>query len=513
MSHGALSPVAARLELVGVSRRFGSTIALSDVNLRVLSGEIHALVGENGAGKSTLMKILSGAEQPDSGQMTIDGSPYAPSGPAEGRRRGVVMIYQELAQALDLNVAENIFLGAEVHRCGWLRRAEMYRSASKALESLGHGEIDPCMPIHRLAPAARQIVEIARAIALGCRVLILDEPTSSLGRGDSDRLFEVLRSLRDQGLSIIYISHFLEEVCRLSDHLTVIRDGQVIGTRRTREVNEVEISAMMVGRQLECTHARQSRHRGEEVLIVRDLVGPRSRPAGASLVLHRREVLGLAGLVGTGRTELIRCIFGLDAVKSGAICVAGLDGWREPHARWRQGVGMVSEDRKAEGLATSLSLVENITLPGMCRRGFGWISPAALARESQYLVDQLSLKCRSVHDRVSRLSGGNQQKVAIARLLHARADVFLLDEPTRGIDVGSKAAIYRIIDQLASGDMYPGRPPAAVLIVSSYLPELLTVCDRIAVMNRGRICAVHDARSTTEHAIMLAATAADEVAA
>jgi len=490
------------MRLAGISRRFGSTQALSDVSLQVYAGEIHAIVGENGAGKSTLMRILSGADKPDSGTMLFDGSAYAPASPVDGRHAGVVMVYQELALAPHLTVAENIFLGAEPSKFGIVDRRTRDRLAGAALARLGYSGLRPDLSVGDLSTAQQQIVEIARAVALGCRVLVLDEPTSSLGRADADRLFDLLRSLRCDGLAIIYISHFLDEVRAISDRVTVLRDGAVVASAPTDTLDDAGIVAHMVGRSVADLYPRRARKRGAALLELSGISGP-VLPRLATLSLHRGEVLGIAGLVGSGRTELLRCIFGLAPVRSGVITCGAFSGAATPAQRWDRGVGFVSEDRKREGLALDHSIEFNITLAGISRASSSfYLSPATLRNQAEGLVRLLGIKCTSGAQHISSLSGGNQQKAALARLLHAGTDVLLLDEPTRGIDVGSKAEIYGIIDRLACGDLTPWREPAAVLIVSSYLPELLGICDRIAVMNRGRITAFHDARTTTEQALM-----------
>ncbi|MBA4104678.1 MAG: sugar ABC transporter [Pirellula sp.] len=492
----------------GVRHRYGATHALSGVDLEVRGGEVHALVGENGAGKSTLMKILSGALVPDAGEMQLDGVPYRPQSPADGRAAGVAMIYQELSLAPDLSVAENISLGVEPTRGPFVRRQELRDRAMTALKEIGRPELPLDLPAGRLSVAEQQLVEIARSVAIGCRVLVLDEPTSTLPQQDVERLFALIRRLRERGLAIIYISHFLEEVKAICDRFTALRDGRTTGSGDVASTPVDRIVAMMVGRDVEELYPRTPRSAGETVLSMRELAGV-TKPESATLELRRGEVVGIAGIIGAGRTELLRAIMGLDQVAHGSVRVATLDGWQTPGVRWRQGMGLVSEDRKREGLALELTIAENITLPklsGLTPRG--WVTPAAQARASQPLVDRLGIKCRSPQQPVGALSGGNQQKVAIARLLHADVDMLLLDEPTRGIDVGSKAEICRLINELAVGDPAQGRPPKAVLIVSSYLPELMGLCDRIAVMCRGRLGAARPVEEWTEHQIMLAATGA-----
>ena len=485
-----------RLRMTGVHKRFGATVALDGVDLEVAAGEVLALVGENGAGKSTLMKVLSGAHKPDRGEMFIDGRPYQPRHPLDARRAGVAMIYQELSLARHLSVMENILLGMEPTRGPLLDRRKIRAAARDALATLGRSDISPDAPVERLSVAEQQLVEIGRAVAVGCRVLVLDEPTSSLARGDIERLFELVRRLKSQGHAIVYISHFLEEVKEISDRFTVLRDGRSVGGGPTATADVGQIITMMVGRQVEDLYPRSARAAGETVLEVTDLAGSR-KPARASLSLRRGEVLGVAGLVGAGRTELLRTLFGLQHVRSGAVRVAAYVGPGSPARRWAQGMGMVSEDRKGEGLALALTIGDNLTLSNLPIL----TSPSAQAGSSRPWIEKLGIRCRSPGQPVADLSGGNQQKVAFARLLHHDVDVLLLDEPTRGIDVGSKAEIYRAIDELAARGK-------AVLMVSSYLPELLGVCDRIAVMCRGVLGPARRVEDVTEHQIMLEATGA-----
>jgi ribose transport system ATP-binding protein len=490
------------LEMRGIAKRFGATLALNGVDLDVGSGEVLALVGENGAGKSTLMKILSGAHTADTGQMFLDGKPYTPKNPLDARRAGVSMIYQELSLAPHLTVAENIFLGVEPTRGGILKGTEIFHSAQAALKQVGLGHISPQAVVARLSVAERQLVEIARAVALGSRVLVFDEPTSSLTQPDIVRLFELVRQLKAQGHAVIYISHFLEEIKEISDRYTVLRDGKSVGSGITAEATPSEIIAEMVGRDVDELYPRSERTPGEVLLRIDDLAGVSriGRPGvrHASLELRRGEVVGIAGLVGAGRTELLRAIFGLEADTGGRIHIGTHSGSAKPQKRWAQGMGMVSEDRKTEGLAVDLGINENLTLT---RLPF-FFNPARRDADASEWAARLSVKYRDVTQPIRDLSGGNQQKVAIARLLYHGADVLLLDEPTRGIDVGSKAQIYRVIDQLAN----EGK---AILMVSSYLPELLGTCDRIAVMCRGVLGPARLVNEVDEHSIMREATGTD----
>ncbi len=488
------------LRMEGVRKRFGATVALDGVDLTVRAGEVLALVGENGAGKSTLMKVLSGAHQPDDGQMWLDGKPYRPAHPLDARNAGVSMIYQELSLARHMTVMENIVLGMEPSVGPFVKWAEVRRRAEEAMAQLGRSDIRPETPVHQLSIAEQQLVEIGRAIAVGCRVLVLDEPTSSLARNDIERLFALVQRLRPQGLGIIYISHFLEEVRTLSDRYTVLRDGRSVGTGQTAGTPDHDIIAQMVGRSVEDLYPRSVRQQGEPVLELSHLAGNR-KPTDASLTLHRGEVLGIAGLIGAGRTELLRAIFGLDPIRNGSIRLKAHSGPASPAQQWERGLGMVSEDRKVEGLALSLSIADNLTLSSLGPI----VSPAAQAETSQQWIKKLRIRCREPQQPVGNLSGGNQQKVAIARLLEHGVDVLLLDEPTRGIDVGSKAQIYQLIDELACAGK-------AVLMVSSYLPELLGVCDRIAVMSRGHLHPARPVGEIDEHQIMIEATATKEAA-
>lgn len=511
------APAAPRLQMRGVSKRFGATVALSQVDLLVPPGEVHALVGENGAGKSTLMKILSGAHQADEGTMLLDGEPYHPRNPIEGRREGVGMIYQELSLVPHLTVEENILLGVEPTRYGLVRWKEVRTRAEDAIAQFEHPDIRPDAKVADLSVGAQQLVEIGRALAVGCRVLVFDEPTSSLNQADIEKLFEIIKRLARGGQAIIYISHFIEEVKRVADRVTVLRDGEVVGTRDVSEVTAGDIVAMMVGREVSELYPRSVRRCGEAVLEIEGLAGMQ-KPESASLTLHRGEVLGIAGLVGAGRTELLRAVFGLDPVKSGRIKLGAYVGPASPVRRWAQGVGFLSEDRKGEGLAMSLSISDNVTLSKLSGfgdfHGFktGLVLPSRQDLAVGALVERLGIRCRSPRQPISDLSGGNQQKVAVARMLQHDVDVMLLDEPTRGIDVAAKATIYKLIDELACGSEEEGRKPKAILMVSSYLPELIGICDRIAVMCRGRLGEARAPEDTDEHSLMMEATGQEKCA-
>jgi ribose transport system ATP-binding protein len=486
--------------MTGVCKAFGPTVALAGVDLAVEAGEVHALVGENGAGKSTLMKVLAGAYRPDAGSLELDGRRYQPANPLDARRRGVAMVYQELSLVPRLSVAENILLGEEPSRFGLIRRRDLRAKARQVLSEIGHADLDPDARAGSLPLAAQQLVEIARAVAqTACRVLILDEPTSSLTSDDVERLFALIRRFRGRGLAVIYISHVIEEVQRVADRLTVLRDGRSVGGGATSDFSAETIVSLMAGRQVDRLFPHTPRQPGPVALEVRDLAGL-VLPTSATLTLRRGEVLGVAGLAGAGRTELLRSIFGLDAVRSGQIRVGAFAGPASPAARLAQGVGFLSEDRKREALALPLSIADNLTLSKLEGLGPGpLVMPSRQRQASQKWVTSLGIRCRDTSQPAWQLSGGNQQKVALARLLYHDVDVLLLDEPTRGIDVGSKAQIYDVIDRLAAAGK-------AVLLVSSYLPELLGVCDRIAVMRRGVLGPSRPVEELTEHTVLMEAT-------
>jgi len=483
-----------------IHKRFGATRALDGVSLEVAPGEVHALVGENGAGKSTLMKILSGAERPDRGQMTLDDAPYHPSGPQEARLRGVAMIYQELALATHLDVETNVMLGLEMHTWGIVRRRAQRQRVREALALLAHPEIRPETPVFRLSPGARQLVEVARALVSDARVLVLDEPTSSLTRADAEHLFALIRRLTGRGVSVVFISHLLEEVQRVADRYTVLRDGRSVATGPAAGTSPAALIEQMIGRGLTDLYPSVPHEIGPALLRVRGLRGTTS-PAKVDLTLHAGEILGIFGLVGAGRTELLRALFGLEPVAEGAVTVDDKDvtgSW--PSRLTAVGMGLLSEDRKQEGLALSQSIADNLTYSWL--RPYvraGWLRLARRRAAVASWLGRLRIRCRGPEQKAGELSGGNQQKVALARLLHQRARILLLDEPTRGVDVGSKAEIYRLIGELA-------KEGKAILFVSSYLRELLGVCDRLAVMSRGRLSPVRPVAEWTEERIMTFAT-------
>jgi ribose transport system ATP-binding protein len=496
------------LALSDIARRFGPTIALDGVNLELHRGKVHAVIGENGAGKSTLMNILAGSLQPDFGQMVLDGREYSPASPLEARQCGIALIHQELSLAPHLTVAENILMGLEPARWGWLNREAARSRSLEVLESFHHPEIRPGRRVADLSIAAQQVVEICRAIAARASIILMDEPTSSLQRDDVVQLFALIRRLRDDGISIIYISHFLEEVRAIADSYTVLRDARSVGAGSLSAVTNQDLIVQMVGRPVENLFPPHHESAGEQVVLeVRDLSAP-PHLRHASFDLHAGEILGVAGLMGSGRTEMVRAIFGLDPVQSGTFrlrsrAIAARGG--SPTRRLSQGLGYLSEDRKGEGLALALSIADNTTMTrfASCSR-WGWLDRVAQGKQTEAWIRQLNVKARNPNQPARTLSGGNQQKVALGRLLHQDADVLLLDEPTRGIDIGSKAQIYEVIARCAA-------QKKAVLMVSSYLPELFGMCDRIAVMSRGTLTPARAVKDWTPETVMAAAIGGDDL--
>ena len=487
------------LSLTGISKSFGHNPVLDRVDFDLRGGEVHAILGENGAGKSTLIKILSGAYKPDGGRMVISGVEYRPAGPLDGRRQGIAVIYQELNLAPHLTVEENIMLGQEESRFGLVERKKNQARIKRVLEFLCHPEISPDIPVRKLTVGARQVVEIARALVSQARILVMDEPTSSLSQEDTRRLFEIIRKLRAEGTGIIYVSHFLEEVLEIADRFTVLRDGRVAGRGLTRETSVEELIQLMIGRRMSELFPRLPHEPGEVILRCSGVQSARmSRPV--DLELRRGEILGVAGLVGAGRTEFLRALFGLDKLEKGLVVVSGRQ-FRPSYTAVSigRGLGMLSEDRQVEGLALRMNLTDNLTLSRLkpyVRSGF--LNGRRQTTAASEWMSRLGIRARSPEQKLWTLSGGNQQKVALARLLHQEAEIFLLDEPTRGIDVMSKAQIYELMGRLAADHR-------AVIFVSSYLPELLGVADRIAVFHRGQLVEVRPAADWTEASLMKAA--------
>jgi ribose transport system ATP-binding protein len=489
------------LELREIRKSFGPTIALYGVSLVLRKGEVHALIGENGAGKSTLMNVLSGAMRQDSGSMSLNGEDYAPTSALDARRNGITLIHQELMLAPHLTVAENVLMGLEKARFSWLDQKRLNKRALAVLENFDHPEITPDVAVGKLSVAAQQVVEICRAIAVESTIILMDEPTSSLPRHDVQRLFEQIRKLKSAGISIIYISHFLEEIREIADSFTVLRNGKSVAAGKIADVTDEFLISKMVGRAVDDLFPqREVTSNADAVLRVENLSAP-PLLQNASFELRRGEVFGIAGLMGSGRSDLLRAIFGLQTYASGTVAVEGRPSAStvSPGVSISRGLGYLSEDRKVEGLGQSLSIADNITVTrySTCSKK-GWLNLDLQKKQAEKLIGDVGIKTTNAFQVVKELSGGNQQKVAIARLVHQDADILLLDEPTRGIDIGSKAQIYQTIAEMA------GRGKAVVM-VSSYLPELFGMCDRLAVMSRGRLSAAKPIDEWTPESVMLAA--------
>ncbi len=497
-----MSPLPAALEMRGITKSFAGNVVLAEVNLTAQAGEVHALVGENGAGKSTLMKILAGVYQPDGGQILIDGQAVRFQRPAEALARGIAMIYQELSLAPHLTVAENIFLGCEPLRFGLINQREINERAASLLSEFG-SRIDPRVRVGSLSAASRQLVEITRAVVEARRIIVMDEPTSSLTAHGVEELFRLIRDLKARGLAIIYISHRLEELNTIADRLTILRDGRVVYEGRWGEISTDEMIRHMAGRELKEIFPSREVKLGEVRLRVEHLTRARAFE-DVSFEVRAGEVVGIAGLAGAGRTELLEAIFGAQPAESGTVWACGtqLDS-TDPNRSVREGLGLLTEDRKRSGLCLNLSVAANLTLANVGAIVKGWFLQRrrenALANN---YIEKLHIRPPSPARAVGRLSGGNQQKVLLARWLFADSQVFLLDEPTRGVDVAARAEIYRVINQLAEAG-------AAVVMVSSDLPELLGMADRILVMRRGRLVAELPARQTTQEEVLKYATVAE----
>ena len=496
------------LEMRGISKTFPGVRALNGVQLTIYPGEVHALMGENGAGKSTLMKILSGAYVADpGGEIRIDGKPVAIDGPLGAKALGVAIIYQELSLSPNLTVAENIYLGREARRGIAIDRKAMYAGCADVLARLG-AEFGPRTLVGDLSIAERQMVEVARAIHANSRILVMDEPTTALSSRETEALFRIIRKLRAEGLAIIYISHRMAEVYELSDRVSVLRDGGYVGTLEPGSVGPDAIVRMMVGRDLSSfykkDHTFDETHRPEPTLVVEELADDR-RVKGCTIALYKGEVVGLAGLVGAGRTELARLIYGADRPTRGRVKLEGQEvRFATPGEAIGAGVAYLTEDRKGQGLFLDMATGGNINL-GVIGRDAGpggWLDLRRARERSLGAIKSLAIRVGGPEVPVGALSGGNQQKALLSRLLETQPKVLILDEPTRGVDIGAKSELYRIIDGLARGGM-------AVLVISSELPEVVGMCDRVVVMREGHIMGEVGGATgvpVTEESIMALAT-------
>ncbi|HBK58016.1 MAG TPA: D-xylose ABC transporter ATP-binding protein [Spirochaetaceae bacterium] len=486
-----------------LSKAFPGVQALKDVQFDLYPGEVHTLVGENGAGKSTLMKILSGVYQRDSGEILVGGKPVEIHNPRAAQRLGISIIHQELNLMNHLTAAQNIFIGKEPRRAGGILLDEKAINAkAKELFDMLHVDLDPRVKVGELTIAKQQMVEIVKALSFDARVLIMDEPTSPLNEAEVEELFEIIRHLRAQGVGIVYISHRMDELFRISDRITVLRDGQYMGTFRASETNLDQIISLMVGRKIDETARRvPKKEPGEVVLEVRNLNRGRFIK-NVSFTVRRGEILGFAGLMGAGRTEVARAVFGADPIDSGEIYIKGKKVViRHPGDAAKHGIGYLSEDRKRYGLAVGMSVIDNICMSDLPTfiTSLGVLKPKKMQKSASEQVEALSIKTPSLVQKVKFLSGGNQQKVVIAKWLVKNCDVLFFDEPTRGIDVGAKQEIYQLLNELAS----LGK---AIVMISSELPEILRMSDRIVVMCEGRITGELEGSTATEEAVMKLAT-------
>jgi rhamnose transport system ATP-binding protein len=488
------------LVLEGVSKSFGAVAALRDVRLELRGGEAHALVGENGAGKSTLVKILAGAHAPDAGTITLDGAPLRLAGPADARDAGIAVIYQEPTLFPDLTVAENIFIGRQPLRS--LRRvdtAAMRARAAELFDRLGV-HIDPDRPARGLSIADQQLVEIAKALSFDARILVMDEPTAALSGVEVERLFAVARALRDGGAAVLFISHRFDEVFSLCQRITVMRDGRWVSTDAAADLTVDQVVRRMVGREVSSMYPRRTARIGEARLEV-DGLSTAGVFHDVSFTVHGGEIVALAGLVGAGRSEVIRAVFGVDRYDSGEVRVDGKALAKgSAAAAIAAGLALVPEDRRQQGLVMELSVERNATLPrrwSLSRLGL-LLGPSERG-EARTWTERLQVKAARLSDPVGTLSGGNQQKVVLAKWLSTSPRVLIVDEPTRGIDVGTKAEVHRLLSGLADDGV-------AVLMVSSELPEVLGMADRVLVMHEGRLAADIPRTRADEESVMLAAT-------
>ena len=486
------------LEMRGIGKRFPGVIALDDVDLTVSSGEVVALAGENGAGKSTLMKILGGIYQPDGGEIVVDGNPVVFRGVADASSHGIAFVHQELNVLDNLTVAENVFLGREPRKARFLIDQKKLNSATKEYITRLGLEVEPDTPLSELSIAQQQLVEIAKALSLNARIVIMDEPTSSLTLTETGRLLSVIADLRTEGVSVIYISHRLGEIRQIADRVVVLRDGKNAGTLEQNEIDHDRIVKLMVGRDIEEFYDHGSS--GEATIAfaeIRDLRTRRYPKKPISFDIRKGEILGVAGLVGAGRSEAAQAIFGVDTAGDASIALDGRTvSIRSAGDAIRNGIYLVPEDRRVAGLIVDLPIRENITLPALSRySSAGLINKSRETKRAQQMCEQLKVKAPSTETRAANLSGGNQQKVVLAKWLSLDPKLLIFDEPTRGIDVGAKAEIYQLMRDLAASGV-------AIMMISSDMEEILRESDRIAVMHEGSITGILNRAEASEEAVM-----------
>jgi ribose transport system ATP-binding protein len=492
------------VEIRGVSKRFPGVQALESVSLDIRPGEVHAIAGENGAGKSTLMKLLAGLERPSDGGICVEGEEVRLRNPRHAQRLGIAMVHQEFALAPHLTVADNLALGREETRGGLIVRGSEKQTAKELLERVGL-EVDPGRRVSNLSVAEQQRVEIAKALAVDAKVVIMDEPTATLTEAEIDELFRLIEQLKGEGIAIFYISHRLEEVVRIADRVTVMRDGEVVETLEKGDFDESKLVRLMVGREIDTLYPKGEAELGDVLLSVKGVTRP-GVLLDCSFEVRAGEILGFAGVVGAGRTELARAVFAADPITDGTI---ELDGeplrLRSPKDAIAAGIGYLTEDRKGEGLAMQLPVEYNITLARVPGPGI-WIDRGSEHRAAERRRDELDIRTPSIHRAVEALSGGTQQKVVVARWLETEARVLFFDEPTRGIDVGAKAEIFKLIGELATGG-------TAIVLISSYLPELTNMCDRVIVMRDGQTVGELSREEFDEEQIMVLASGVEKEAA
>lgn len=489
------------LEMRDIAKRFGQFYALQHVNLTVNAGEIHALMGENGAGKSTLMKILAGAYSASEGTIFISGQPFAIRNPKQAIKAGITLIYQEINLAPNLTVAENIFLGCELHKGGWLARRTMLNEATQALARLD-AQFSASCRVSELSIAEQQQVEIARALYRNTRILVMDEPTAALSSRETDRLFALIKRLRDEGIAVIYISHRMAEIDELADRVSVLRDGHYIGELTRDELAPGKLIQMMVGRPLDDLYQRQQRTHppGKEVLRVEDLTdGEKVKPC--TLVVRQGEIVSLAGLVGAGRSELAQLLFGATPAKAGSVFLFDQPlQLHSPAQAIQRGIALVPENRKEQGLFLDMMVRDNIIMATADRDAcWGWLNGARNRAVADKAIT--NMRIRVPHSRVEArgLSGGNQQKLILSRWLATHPQLLIIDEPTRGVDVGAKSEIYQLINNMVEQGL-------AVLMISSELPEVVGMSDRVYVMSEGLIAGELAGEQITQEGIMALAT-------
>jgi rhamnose transport system ATP-binding protein len=490
------------LRLTNITKSFAGVHALRGVHLELLPGEVHALLGENGAGKSTLVKVMTGVYQPDSGEIYLDGERVQLTDPRQATMRGISAIYQELSIFPDLDIAENIFIGRQPTRAGGLVDwRKLYRDAEQLLDSLGV-HMNVRTKARSLSVAQQQMVEIARALSVNARILIMDEPTSALTLNEVADLFQIVRRLRAKGTAILFISHRLEELFEIADRVTVLRDGMYVDTRPMKGVTQVDLIHMMVGRAVNELFPKTTVTRGKVMLQVRDL-GRRGAFSGVSFDLYKGEILGMAGLVGAGRTEVSQAIFGIAPADAGTIEIDGQPvRISNPRQAMQLGLALVPEDRQHHGLVLPMDITDNVTMPVLSRfTRRGWLTTSRARQAAHEAAMQMEVRATSVWQKTRELSGGNQQKVVLAKWLSTQPRVLILDEPTRGIDIGTKAAVHKLMSDLAGQGI-------AILMISSELPEVLGMSDRILVMREGRMTGLFERSEATQEVIMRAATQA-----